>query len=723
MQIQDPQEVIAGALARNERTLNEFYSKQLISWFGVPVAREVLTSDLKSAIAASQRIGFPVALKACGHGLVHKTEMGGVALNLKSEEEIKTEGSRMLEIPKCEGLLVQEMIQGERELTAGLIRDAKFGPFVMIGLGGLMTEVMEDVVYSPVPLTLQDGVRMIEKIKAKRMLDSFRGSQPVHLESLARIVVALGEVSLRFENIQQIDVNPIKIRADGKPIAVDALVVLGDAPKDAVMATPISSVSLSRQRRPEDWRCFFEPKSVAIVGASATPNKPGYEVIRNIIANGYKGSLHLVNPKGGEICNLPVKASIEEIREDIDLTILILPAEKCTEALRDCARRRITHFVISAGGFAEVDEGRGEIQRELIKIAREEDLHILGPNTSGHISTPHQFTSTFFPLGRIRRGNISYIAQTGNFATHTMKYILTAEHFGVARVIGLGNAIDIDETDALEYLGEDPETESIILYLETIKRPKRFLEVARRVTAKKPVVMLKGGSTAAGKEAALAHTASMADEDRLVDGLLDRAGIVRIWEYSYLIHVGKALSMIRLPRGKRVSFLAPSGAMLVVLSDLCGRLGLEIPSLIAENNKRLQEISPPFLRMRNPVDIWGAASTKGIEFGYREGMEAVLRDPNIDAVVPILLLTKETGIPSYDFIIALAKRYREKPVLVSFTGDKTCISECKDYLEYHGVPTFSEIEQPFHVLSVLIKCYKAMNRKNVFFKEGLPRCR
>jgi acyl-CoA synthetase (NDP forming) len=370
----------------------------------------------------------------------------------------------------------------------------------------------------------------------------------------------------------------------------------------------------------------------------------------------------------------------------------------------------IKHFVLSAGGFAEVDEYGAQIQQELIDIIQKNKIRVLGPNTSGHTSTPHQFTSTFFPLGKIRRGHVSYIAQTGNFATHTMKYILTAEHFGVSRVIGLGNKIDIEESEALEYLADDPETSAIIMYLESIKRPRRFLEVASEVTRIKPVVMLKGGATEAGQHAAVAHTAAMATEDRIVDGMLRQAGIVRIYDYTHLILVGKAFSMLPLPKGNRVSFLAPSGAMLVVLADFCMRLGLEVPDLEPDTLRKLQEISPPYIRMRNPVDIWAAATARGIEFGYREGMEALFKDPNIDAVIPILMLAKEIGIPSFDFIIELAKKYPEKPTLVTFSGDKQYIDEFRNYLEPLGVPTFLEIEQPFEVLSILFRCVKAMNR-------------
>jgi len=194
---------------------------------------------------------------------------------------------------------------------------------------------------------------------------------------------------------------------------------------------------------------FFEPRSVAIIGASATPGKAGCEAVRNVLANGYSGKIHLVNPKGGEILGLPVTSAIAALPEGVDLAVVILPAEATPRALRDCAAKGIRHVALMAGGFAEVDESGAQIQQELLGIIRKTGIRVLGPNISGHTSTPHSYTSAFFPLGKIRRGKVSFIAQTGNFATHTMKYILSGEHFGVCRVIGLGNKVDIDETEAL----------------------------------------------------------------------------------------------------------------------------------------------------------------------------------------------------------------------------------------------------------------------------------
>ncbi|MFH1092099.1 MAG: hypothetical protein V1742_11080, partial [Pseudomonadota bacterium] len=299
----------------------------------------------------------------------------------------------------------------------------------------------------------------------------------------------------------------------------------------------------------------------------------------------------------------------------------------------------------------------------------------------------------------------------GNFATHTMRYIKSGEHFGVARVVGLGNKVDLEETEVLEYYAHDPETKAIFIYLESFKYPRRFLETAKRVTRLKPVVLLKGGSSEEGAQAATAHTAALASDSRIIDGALKQAGVVQIHQYSHLFLAAKAVSSMPLPRGNRVSFLAPSGAMLVALADLCRRsLGLEVPDLDETARQRLQDISPPFIRMRNPVDIWGSATVHGVEYAYREGMEAVLKDPNIDAVVPVLLLTEETGIPSLDFIVELAGRYADKPIYVTFSADKKYMEAAKAFLEPRGVPTFPLIEEPFEVLSILSQCRRAMDR-------------
>ena len=454
---------------------------------------------------------------------------------------------------------------------------------------------------------------------------------------------------------------------------------------------------------------FFAPRNVAVIGASATKGRPGRVVIENMRANGYAGNIYPVNPRGGRLLGMKVFNSIEDLPSGIDLAIVILPAQATPQAVRDCAARKIGSIVLVAGGFAEVDHAGEDLQEDLARAARETGVRVLGPNTAGHISTPADFTSSFFPLGEIPKGGISYVAQTGNFTGAMMKHIMSAENYGVARCIGLGNTVDIDETDVFEFLATDKHTDAIFFYLESLRRPRDFIEIARQVTPKKPVIMLKGGATPDGAAAALSHTASLGSDDRILDGALRQAGVVRIDEFSHLFLAAKAVASMPVPAGNRVGFVSPSGAFIVHISDLCRqRLNLTFPDLTAKTMDRLKEISPPFIRLSNPVDIFPSATVHGMEFAYREAMEAVFKDPNVDAVVSIMILTKELGMPSLDFIPELAAKYPKKPLYISFSGDHACNEEAKAFLEPRGVPTFPLIEDAFKAMDVLVRARKAL---------------
>lgn len=692
--------LIRFALQEGHSNLSEPEAKELVAAFGVPIPEGRRCTAPEAAVIASRELGFPVVLKASGVAIQHKTDIGGVALNVDSTADAEEAARRFLELDGCNEVLVEEMVPGVREVVCGFVRKPLFGPCVVMGIGGVLTEVLGDAAFRIAPLTGRDALEMAEESHAARLLGEFRGEAPASMSELVEIALGLSTIAMQCPEVSEIDLNPIKIRPDGHPVAVDALV-------------SVSSVGphLGHDRRrqvPIDP--LFAPESVVVVGASGTPRKPGYEAVRNILANGYRGRLYLVNPKGGEILGHPVHPSIHSLPETPDLAIIILPSDRCPKAVRECAAKGVEVAVISAGGFAEYDSRGAGLQDQLVDIAHRTGMRLLGPNTSGHISTPYHFTSSFFPLGKIRRGSVSIIAQTGNFATHSMKRILTGEHFGVARVIGLGNSIDIDECDALEYLARDAETQSILAYIESFRRPRQFLQLANQATHDKPIVLLKGGATPVGTSAASAHTAALATEDRVVDGLLRQAGIVRLQEYSDLFLAARGLSMLPLPKGNRLAILAPSGAMLVSLADYAARWGLELPRLAPQTIARLEAITPPYIRMRNPVDIWAAASTSGVEAAYGEALDAVLSDHEIDAVVPVLMLTQETGIPPYQFLVDLARRHHDKAILVTFSGDEEEFRHCRDFLEPRGIPTFLDLEMPIRALAILARCRRSMSR-------------
>lgn len=465
------------------------------------------------------------------------------------------------------------------------------------------------------------------------------------------------------------------------------------------------------RRSVADLDRFFAPRSVAVIGASAQPGKPGHAVVRNILANGFPGALHLVNPRGGAIEGLAVVPTIEALPDGVDQAIVTLPAAQTPDTVRALGRKGVRAIVLAASGFAEVDRIGAELQAELGRAIREAGARVIGPNTTGHVSVPAGFTSSFFPLGRVRGGTISYVAQTGNFCGISLRHILSAEHFGIARSVGLGNKVDVDECDLLEYLGDDAATGAVFLYLENLTDPRRFLRVARAVSRRKPVILLKGGASEAGAAAALAHTGALAGDGRVADGALAQAGVTRVHRYSHLFLVARALAVMPLPRGNRVSFLSPSGAFTVVLTDLCHSLGLEVPPLEDRTRARLQAMAPSFIRMRNPVDIFGSVGLHGYERAYGDALDAVLADRHVDAAVVIMMLTAETGVPSYDFLVETARRYPEKPVYVTFMGVHEHNVAARAWLEPRGVPCYMLVEEPFEVLSVLTRCRAAMRQR------------
>ncbi len=304
-----------------------------------------------------------------------------------------------------------------------------------------------------------------------------------------------------------------------------------------------------------DLESFFNPKGIAVIGASGTSGRPGYTVIENMVANGYSGPICPVNPRGGEILGYRVYRSIIELPDGIDMGIVLLPASAAPQVLKDCASKGIKTVVLAAGGFAEVDLEGQNLQIELERIIENTGIRVLGPNTAGHISTSANFTSSFFPLGKIPEGTVSFVAQTGNFTGAMMRSIISGEHYGVARCVGLGNAIDIDECDILEYLAQDPETKTVLMYLESLARPKKFLSLAKAVTREKPLIILKGGSTDAGARAAQSHTASLSSNDNVLDGAFAQAGVVRLNEFSELFLASKAAAFMPVPKGPRVGFV------------------------------------------------------------------------------------------------------------------------------------------------------------------------
>jgi len=291
-----------------------------------------------------------------------------------------------------------------------------------------------------------------------------------------------------------------------------------------------------------------------------------------------------------------------------------------------------------------------------------------------------------------------------------MKWILTGENFGVARVAGLGNKIDVEDAEVLEYLGDDPETKAVLMYVEGFRDARRFFEVARKVTKKKPVIVFKGGRTKTGAERAFTHTASLAGNEWVFDGAFRQAGIARVRRYVELINVAKGIAFQPLPLGRRVSSLAPSGALGVVVADACESTGLTMAVHSERTRKKLREISASWVDISNPVDMSAITPILGPVEAYKAVMEILLQDEGVDVVAPILLASPNFPAEKHRFFADLSSRYPHKPIYVSFTGDKQCYEQAKAFLEQHSIPVFIPLEDVFETLEVLSRCREALNR-------------
>ena len=461
------------------------------------------------------------------------------------------------------------------------------------------------------------------------------------------------------------------------------------------------------------FKKFFEPKSIMVIGVSNSGVKSGNVILYNILANGYEGRIFPVHPTAEEIMGIDCYASVADVPETPDLTLISVPSAASLDIVAQCAQRGAKALVMVNAGFAEVSESGAELQKEILKVSAEAKMRIMGPNTSGVTSTPWKFMASIYPLGYVKKGRLSCIAQTGNFATITMKWILTGENFGVCRVAGLGNRIDVDESEVLEYLGNDKATEAILLYLEGIKNGRRFVEVACRVSRLKPVIAMKSGRTPAGNRAVTSHTASLAGDDTIVDSAFRQAGVVRIASYASMVNVAKLLSMQQLPRGNRVAVLSPSGAMGVAAADACELSGLKIARLSDRTYGKLKKVFPSFLKAGNPVDLWGAAN-----FDYYEiSLRAVLEDEGVDIVIAILHLVpgifggkNELDTDRLGIIPELSKQFKHKTVVVEIAGDKAYFEAVKEYLEERSVPVFMPVEPGIEAVAYAYRCRQYMAR-------------
>lgn len=433
-----------------------------------------------------------------------------------------------------------------------------------------------------------------------------------------------------------------------------------------------------------DFANFFQPRSVALLGASRDPKKWGSRILGNLLAGGYEGRIYPVNPNGGEIHGLKAYQDITHVPETPDLAVIVVPLDGVLDAIRGCVNKGINAGVIITAGFAETGEKGAELQRKMVAIARQGGMSLIGPNCFGLVNPWHklysQISNVFPPPGPI-----AVVSQSGNLGFSIARRTIIT-NFGCSRVISTGNEADLHVEDMLTYLADDPRTKVILGYIEGFKDGRRFFDIARQVTLRKPVVIIKVGETEAGAAAAMSHTAALSGSDSVIDAMFRQTGIIRVHNLDELMNVAYGFLCHPLPRGRRVGIVTSGGGSGVLAADACAKLGLEVVRLPQKIIAELDKILPEWWSRNNPVDMVGDIQVDAMQ----RVVDLLLGCEEIDGIVK-LGVTNPWQLWTLKIMSEEERNKQARHVADLYIKD---FEKIREISQKHGKPVITAMEVP-----------------------------
>ena len=454
---------------------------------------------------------------------------------------------------------------------------------------------------------------------------------------------------------------------------------------------------------------IFHPRSVAVVGASRDIKKRGYEYLQWLVGGGFRGSIYPINPQTRELYGLPTYPSLGAVPGPVELAIIALPAFSVAQALKECQAKGVKAAIIIASGFGEAGEAGIQRQQEVLTIARQGGLRLLGPNTTGILNPAARFTSTWNPLKGVKGGTVAFIAQTGMFAGNMLQWILSAERFGISKVAGLGNKIDVAEPEVLEYLARDPETRVIMIYMEGVADGRRFFQAARQVAAHKPILLLKGGRTEAGARTALSHTGSLASRTEVLEACLRQAGVLSVRHLEEMLDLAKVLAYQPLPRGPRMALCSMSGGAAVMAADAFVEAGLSLAQLQPATLEKIAQNIPAWARPTHPLDLEPLSEKVGRVEAYRLGLELCLADPGVDGAL-LSIAGIEADLEVAKVVVPVIRSFPGKPVAVAVLGSRPVYDELFNSFEDAQAPVYLTTPRAARALAALWKYRQQRDR-------------
>ena len=457
---------------------------------------------------------------------------------------------------------------------------------------------------------------------------------------------------------------------------------------------------------------LFNPRSIAVVGASSTKGKLGNDVMRNIIDSGFTGRIYPINPKAGDILGHKAYRSVLDIAGDIDVAVIVIPAKYVLPTVEECGKKGVKALVIITAGFKEIGHEGQEAEKKLIELAEKYDMVIQGPNCLGIINTCAPYNASF-SAGTPRKGTIAFASQSGALMTGILDWSLM-EKIGFSKFVSLGNKAHLNEADFIKAFGNDPDSTFILLYIESVVDGKKFMDACKEVIPHKPIFVVKSGVSEAGARAASSHTGSLAGSDTAYDVAFRQCGVSRAIDMAALFDVASVFDDMHLPAGNRVAIVTNAGGPGILTTDACEAGGLEIAQLTTETIDHLKANLPPAAAVYNPIDALGTAQPED----YALCTEAALKDDNVDAVLVLLTpqaMTKETE--TAQVLVDTRKKFPDKPLIAVFMGGNSMVYP-RIVLTEGAIPVFDFPERAVHALAEL---YKYTVNRDKLKDEAIPK--
>jgi len=682
------------------RMLSEPEGFALLKNHGIPVPEFSVVRTRQEVAEGAARTGFPQVMKVVSPQVLHKSDAGGVITGILSVAEAEHAFDTILHNVKAfdpsaiiSGFVIEQQKAKGLEILVGGRTDPTFGKVITVGMGGTLVELIRDISLRVLPVTTEDIRAMLLELQAYPLIRGFRNEPARDKEELISLIDRVARFFLSGLDIVEFDLNPVLLYEKGACV-VDARIFVDGSIKE-------ESLPLQPSLLPE----ILNAGSIALVGATPEPSKVGYAVMRNLLA--FPGKLYPVNPKHRTILGRTVYPGLASIPDPVDIAVIVVPARFVPKIVQEAGEKGIPLVIILSSGFRESGKDGGELEQQVLTIAQHYNTRIMGPNCLG-LMLPHQGINTTFDPVSPRPGNIAFISQSGAIISTIVDWSLP-EEIGFSAVISIGNQADLSFEDFLFYAGKDPNTRAIILYIEEIKNGKRFMEIARSITAKKPVVAIKSGSSRIGQLAAASHTGSLSGSFEVYQAAFLESGIIPVRSIREAFQTAELLSSEGYPKGIRAIVISNAGGFAVLSSDYAEQFGIDLvdfpPALLAE----LDTILPADWNRRNPVDMVGDASADR----FARTFDIMIKNQDAWDIAFVIAVPSAISDPVRvaNELVRFSKSTHKMIVGCMIGGDsmKTPLRILRDA----GIPNFPDLEDAFRAVGNICRhiCWEEYHGK------------